>query len=236
MSEPRGPVYLTLPREVLAAEATHSRRDTVRPMGVAIRKPARRPSKKRAHDCQGAVSPDVTSSMAAIPPRSRNSPNSPTILAPGWCRPRRVDYNMASDHPMNLGTMRRLDRQSRRRHVLECVVPWIPKTGGRPRRQIITISSDPLLARYRSRDRNPTAGRGRSVRGFARFCVMSPASMPGAKNGASASPPPGGCGCARGIQGAPQGSHREGQGPESDFISRISPLHQPGEGRERDHS
>src|SRR5213593_2188757 len=34
MSEPRGPVYLTLPREVLAAPACHARRATVRPLGV----------------------------------------------------------------------------------------------------------------------------------------------------------------------------------------------------------
>ena len=39
MSEPRGPVYLTLPREVLANPATHSRRDTVRPLGVATPEP-----------------------------------------------------------------------------------------------------------------------------------------------------------------------------------------------------
>jgi tRNA threonylcarbamoyl adenosine modification protein (Sua5/YciO/YrdC/YwlC family) len=42
MSEPRGPVYLTLPREVLANPATHMRRDTVRPLGVASPEPARR--------------------------------------------------------------------------------------------------------------------------------------------------------------------------------------------------
>ena len=34
MSEPRGPVYLTLPREVLSAPAAKSRRDTVRPLGA----------------------------------------------------------------------------------------------------------------------------------------------------------------------------------------------------------
>src|SRR5258705_10829679 len=49
MSEPRGPVYLTLPREVLAAEATHMRRDTVRPMGVANPEPARRSIEAAAH-------------------------------------------------------------------------------------------------------------------------------------------------------------------------------------------
>src|SRR5207244_3829496 len=35
MSEPRGPVYLCLPREVLADEAVPMRRDTVRPLGAA---------------------------------------------------------------------------------------------------------------------------------------------------------------------------------------------------------
>src|SRR5438094_882190 len=33
MTEPRGPVYLSLPREVLAGPAIKSRRDTVRPLG-----------------------------------------------------------------------------------------------------------------------------------------------------------------------------------------------------------
>ena len=35
MSEPRGPVYLCLPREVLADDAVPMRRDTVRPLGAA---------------------------------------------------------------------------------------------------------------------------------------------------------------------------------------------------------
>src|SRR5207253_11172691 len=35
MSEPRGPVYLTLPREVLASPAIAARRDNVRPLGSA---------------------------------------------------------------------------------------------------------------------------------------------------------------------------------------------------------
>ena len=41
MSEPRGPVYLTLPREVLAGPAIKSRRDTVRPLGSLVPEPAR---------------------------------------------------------------------------------------------------------------------------------------------------------------------------------------------------
>src|SRR5712672_1022109 len=42
MSEPRGPVYLTLPREVLAAPAVKARRDTVRPLGSAPPAPSQR--------------------------------------------------------------------------------------------------------------------------------------------------------------------------------------------------
>ena len=38
MSEPRGPVYLTLPREVLAAPAVEPRRDGVRPLGALLPK------------------------------------------------------------------------------------------------------------------------------------------------------------------------------------------------------
>src|SRR5262244_3520745 len=40
MSEPRGPVYLTLPREVLADTAVTPRRDTVRPLGASAAVPA----------------------------------------------------------------------------------------------------------------------------------------------------------------------------------------------------
>src|SRR5262249_14772280 len=40
MSEPRGPVYLTLPREVLTAAGAKPRRETVRPLGVAAPEPA----------------------------------------------------------------------------------------------------------------------------------------------------------------------------------------------------
>src|ERR1700704_688849 len=62
MSEPRGPVYLTLPREVLAAEATHSRRDTVRPMGVANPEPARRSIEDAAHMMAKAQFPLIVTS------------------------------------------------------------------------------------------------------------------------------------------------------------------------------
>ena len=42
MSEPRGPVYLCLPREVLADDAVPMRRDNVRPLGVVPAAPSRK--------------------------------------------------------------------------------------------------------------------------------------------------------------------------------------------------
>src|SRR5437016_7209639 len=41
MTEPRGPVYLTLPREVLSATGGKPRRETVRPLGASAPEPAR---------------------------------------------------------------------------------------------------------------------------------------------------------------------------------------------------
>ena len=40
MSEPRGPVYLTLPREVLSDAATAPRRDEERPLGAMAAVPS----------------------------------------------------------------------------------------------------------------------------------------------------------------------------------------------------
>src|SRR5207244_8223611 len=68
MSEPRGPVYLTLPREVLGNPAVHARRDTVRPLGVATPEPARGAIEEAAHLIAKAEFPlIVTSSVGRDP-------------------------------------------------------------------------------------------------------------------------------------------------------------------------
>src|SRR5437588_4554085 len=68
MSEPRGPVYLTLPREVLGNPAIHSRRHTVRPLGVATPEPARALIDEAAHAIASAEFPlIVTSSVGRDP-------------------------------------------------------------------------------------------------------------------------------------------------------------------------
>ena len=59
MSEPRGPVYLTLPREVLADPAVAPRRSTCRPLGASPAEPSRGAIEEAARpDRQGRVSAD----------------------------------------------------------------------------------------------------------------------------------------------------------------------------------
>src|SRR5262244_2059966 len=62
MSEPRGPVYLTLPREVLAAPAVASRRDGVRPLGVATPEPPDAAIEEAAHLIAKAEFPLIVTS------------------------------------------------------------------------------------------------------------------------------------------------------------------------------
>ena len=106
MSEPRGPVYLTLPREVLSDAATATRRDEDRPLGAMAAVPSReaidagRPiySPRRAvsaHRDVGAraARPKPLPAFAALTeefalPVVQGEPN---------------DLNLPSNHPMNLG-------------------------------------------------------------------------------------------------------------------------------------
>src|SRR5437868_6577465 len=64
MSEPRGPVYLTLPREVLAGPAINPRRDTVRPLGSAPPAPQQRAIEEAASLLAKAEFPLIITSSA----------------------------------------------------------------------------------------------------------------------------------------------------------------------------
>src|ERR1700746_1096069 len=68
MAEPRGPVYLTLPREVLSGPAAKIRRDTVRPLGTPAPEPARGAIEQAASLIAKAEFPlIVTSSVGRVP-------------------------------------------------------------------------------------------------------------------------------------------------------------------------
>jgi acetolactate synthase-1/2/3 large subunit len=155
MTEPRGPVYLTLPREVLADPASHSRRGTVRPLGAASPEPARAAIEEAAALIAKAEFPLIVTSSIGRNPAAIDQL---TALAQDFAVPvvqsEARDYNMPSDHPMNLGFdagpwVKKADVII----VLDCVVPWIPRNGG-PRKdaKIVQISADPLTVRYPFRE------------------------------------------------------------------------------------
>jgi acetolactate synthase I/II/III large subunit len=151
MSEPRGPVYLTLPREVLAGPATHARRNTVRPLGVPTPEPAHAAIEEAASLIAKAEFPlIVTSSIgrdpAAIGELAKLAEEFTLPVVQNEAR----DFNLPSDHAMNLGfEAAQWVAMADVIVVLESVVPWIPSAGGpRTDAKIINISSDPLSARY----------------------------------------------------------------------------------------
>jgi acetolactate synthase-1/2/3 large subunit len=144
-------VYLTLPREVLANPATHARRNTIRPLGVAAPEPARRAIDEAAAMIAKAEFPLIVTSTIGRDPAAvielgklADEFAIPVVQA----EPR--DFNLPTDHAMHLGFeagpwVKKADLVI----VLDSVIPWIPANGG-PRRdaKIINISSDPLVTRY----------------------------------------------------------------------------------------
>jgi len=152
MTEPRGPVYLSLPREVLAedpGEFTYqspTRRVVAR---AAAADPAA--LDEAAEILAGAENPlIITASMgqnrAAVP--ALESLAEHYALPVITYRPRYV--NIASDHPMHLGYepgayLRDVDAVL----VIDCDVPWIPSLHKlNPDAKVIHLGADPLFENY----------------------------------------------------------------------------------------
>ena len=188
MSEPRGPVYLTLPREVLASPASHARRNTVRPLGVATPEPARAAIEEAASLIAKAEFPlIVTSSIGRDPAAIGELGKLAQEFAIPVVQNEARDFNLPSDHAMNLGfEAAQWVAKADVIVVLESVIPWIPKSGGPGRdTKIITISSDPLVARYPFKEIEADlliAGDPCAALRLLRECL---AGMPKAKNGAA---------------------------------------------------
>ena len=149
-SDPRGPVYLTLPREVLAApvriDANKSPQPTLRPTmadptalaeAAEILARAERPliitaSLGHNHAAVGALA--ELAERFAFPVVSH--------VPKSLCLP--------TDHPMHLGfSPTRFVPDADAILVLECDVPWIPnEVAPRPDAKVIHMGIDPLFARY----------------------------------------------------------------------------------------
>ncbi len=149
MSEPRGPVYLTLPREVLADEAGSGTAFVPeRALGAVPALPDPGAVEEAANLIANAANPLLVTSTSG---RHPDSVNQLARLADDFAI--RVvthmarDLNLPSDHPMNLGSLpHAYVRDADLVIVVDCEVPWIPKHGAPPPdAKIIHISSDPFF-------------------------------------------------------------------------------------------
>ncbi|MFL6799962.1 MAG: thiamine pyrophosphate-requiring protein [Xanthobacteraceae bacterium] len=155
MSEPRGPVYLTLPREVLSAPAGKPRRSNVRPLGFAAPEPAHGAIDEVAALIASAEFPlIVTSSVGRVPA----AVSALAALAQDFALPvvqaEPRDLNLPTDHPMHLGyDVGALLAKADVVVVIDSVVPWMPRNH-QPRRdaKVVHISADPLEKRYPFRE------------------------------------------------------------------------------------
>jgi acetolactate synthase-1/2/3 large subunit len=155
MSEPRGPVYMTLPRELLAEPAVHARRDTSRPLGVPPASPSLQAIEEAAAILAKAEFPLIITSSAG---RNPDCVGLLATLANDFALPvvqnETRDLNLQTNHPMHVGyDSSAWLGQADAVLVLDCVVPWIPKTVlPKAGAKIIHASSDPLAARFPFRE------------------------------------------------------------------------------------
>jgi acetolactate synthase-1/2/3 large subunit len=150
-SEPQGPVYVTLPREILAQ--AFSQRFSPSPTIVPASAPAADPDMlEQAASLLGAAKRPLL--ITANGGRSLDGARAITELAQALAvpvvhyRPRHLA--LSTEHPMHCGwdphpPLKEADLVL----VVDCDVPWIPKEGGpSPEAKVVHIGPDPLFARY----------------------------------------------------------------------------------------
>lgn len=150
-SEPQGPVYLTLPREVLAAkvgEFTYSDRPRMT-AGEMVAAPAAIAAAAAA--IAGAKNPiAITRSVGKDPGAVAPLVALAEALGMAVFEPGPVFANFPQDHPLHAGA----DAGSALAEadvvlLLEADVPWMPKQHAVPHETtVITIGSDPLFSKY----------------------------------------------------------------------------------------
>jgi acetolactate synthase I/II/III large subunit len=155
MSEPRGPVYMTLPREVLAEPAVAARRNTKRPLGSTPAEPSRGAIEEAAHLLAKAEFPlIVTSSGGRTPAAFMELAALAEEFAIPVVQSEARDINIPTNHPMHFGfDVSAMLPKADVVLVLEAPVPWIPRAVT-PRRdaKVIHVAADPLETKYPFRE------------------------------------------------------------------------------------
>ncbi|MGE0037908.1 MAG: thiamine pyrophosphate-requiring protein [Xanthobacteraceae bacterium] len=155
MSEPRGPVYLTLPREVLSGPIVQTRRNSVRPLGALAPEPAQAAIEEATHLIAKAEFPLIVTSAVG---RVAAAVGELAALAEEFAIPvvqsEPRDLNLPTGHPMHLGyNVGELLAKADVVIVIDSAVPWMPRNI-QPRKdaKVIHISADPLETRYPFRE------------------------------------------------------------------------------------
>ncbi len=150
-SEPQGPVYVTLPREVLASEFSKPLAST--PTIVPTAPPAADPEalEQAAKLLGNAQHPLlITANGGRTAESARAIEHLAHALAVPVIHYRPRFLALSTEHPMQCGwDPHALLKEADVVLVVDCDVPWIPKEGGpRPDAKVIHIGPDPLFARY----------------------------------------------------------------------------------------
>ena len=152
MSAPRGPVYLTLPREVLDQPALgHERADRQRPLGSVPPAPDPGAIKRVAEAINAAELPVIlTSTLGRDPDNVARLAELADALSIAVVQVSARDINIPSGHPMNLGVSAAgILEQADLVLVMDCEVPWFPRnTQVRDGTKLIHIAADPFFSRY----------------------------------------------------------------------------------------
>lgn len=157
MSEPRGPVYMCLPREVLADDAVPMRRDNVRPLGVVPAAPAAAVIEQLAHLIAKADYPLIITSALG---RSAEAVSALAALCSAHAIPvlqiNATDMNLPSNHEMNLGYAQDPNPHMQQADlviVINSGVPWMPRIS-KPKAssRVVHMGVDPLVSRHPFRE------------------------------------------------------------------------------------
>jgi acetolactate synthase-1/2/3 large subunit len=150
-SEPQGPVYVTLPREILASPFAQdfSAGSTIAPATPPAADPE---ALEEAARLLGAARHPllITASGGRTPDTARALEQLAHNLAVPVVHYRPRHLALSTEHPMHCGwDPHALLKTADLVLVVECDVPWIPREGGpRPEAKVIHIGTDPLFAGY----------------------------------------------------------------------------------------
>ena len=151
-SEPQGPVYVTLPREILASDFANQKYSEVATIAPAS-PPAADPEalEEAAKLLGGAQHPLlITANGGRTAESSRAIEQLAQTLAVPVIHYRPRHLALSTEHPMHCGwDPHTLLKEADVVLVVDCDVPWIPKEGQpKPGAKVIHVGPDPLFARY----------------------------------------------------------------------------------------